>query len=111
MTDERPVIVLVRDLMFSGRIVAEARAQRAAVKIVRDPGKLLDEAGRRLLVDLNQEGAIDAAVAWKARHAAEIIGFVSHVDAETIQKAKDAGVDRILSRGQFVGVVGELLRE
>jgi predicted nucleic acid-binding protein len=110
MADAIPVLVFVRDLMFSGRIVAEARASDIPVKVVRDAARLLDEPGTRLVVDLNQDGAIDAAAQWKARHGGHVIGFVSHVDTETIATARDRGIDQILSRGQFVQVVGELLR-
>jgi hypothetical protein len=105
-----PVLVLVRDLMFSSRITATARAEGAAVKIVRDAAKLRGEAGRRLIVDLNQDGAIDAAVAWKASTGGDVIGFVSHVDADTIARARAAGIDRVMPRSRFVEELAEILR-
>ena len=109
MAQMNPILVLVRDLMFSARISAEAKAQGAAVKIVRDPAKLVDEPGNRLIVDLNQSGAIDAAVAWKDKTGGDVIGFVAHVDGETIQKARSAGVEQVLTRGQFVARLSQLL--
>ena len=109
MSQSDPMLVLVRDLMFSGRISAEAKAQGVAVKIVRDPGKLIDEPGNRLIVDLNQGGALEAAVQWKAENAGEVIGFVAHVDAETIQRARSAGIEQVLTRGQFVAKLSQLL--
>ena len=110
MADQVPVIVFVRDLMFSGRILAEARAQHAAVKVVRDAARLSDEAGARLIVDLNQEGALEAAVAWKARHGGKVIGFASHVDVDTIVRAREQGIDQVLSRGQFSQNLAALLQ-
>ena len=110
MSEPAGVVVFVRDLMFSGRILAEARAQQVSVKIVRDGKELHKENGKRLIVDLNQEGAIEAAVAWKEKQSGEVVGFVSHVDNETIERARASGIDRVLSRGQFVQVVGELLK-
>src|SRR3954469_5321369 len=94
------VVVLVRDLMFAGRIGAEARASGAKVKMLRDP-KLLAEAdaagSSRLVVDLDLSGAHEAAAAWKARTpAGEVIAFVAHTNAEAIRAARDAGFDRIL---------------
>src|SRR5688572_10564817 len=115
MADETPaepaaVLVLVRDLMFSSRISATARALSREVKLLRDPAKLGGEPGRRLIVDLNQDGAIEAASRWR-QGGGEVVGFVSHVDAETIAKARQAGVDRILSRSQFVQAMPDLLRD
>src|SRR5215217_7485001 len=90
------VVALVRDLMFSSRIGATARSLGVALTLLRDPAKLAGIAGRRLIVDLNQPGALEAAVAWKAELGGEVVGFVSHVDAQTIARAKAAGVDRVM---------------
>jgi hypothetical protein len=104
---------LVRDLMFVSRITSTARVQGVAVKVVRDPQQLAGEAApgaARLIVDLNLPGAIPAAAAWKAATSGEVVGFVSHVDAQTIQSAREAGLDRVMPRSQFVQVLPELLR-
>ena len=103
------VVVLVRDLMFSSRIAAAARAANVPVKLLRDPAALAGAEGRLLIVDLNQAGAIDAAVAWKAKSSAMVVGFVSHVDVDTIARAKAAGVDRVIPRSRFVAVLPDLL--
>ena len=89
-SDRPPVLVLVRDLMFSGRIGATARAAGVALKVIRDPSALTGTKGRLLIVDLNQPGALEAAVTWKGESspAADVVGFVSHVDAETITRAR-----------------------
>ena len=109
-TEPYDVLALVRDLMFSSKIIATARAEGTNVKIVRDPAKLADEVGNRLLVDLNQDGAIPAASAWKARTGGAVIGFVSHVDAPSIAKAREAGFDQVLARSRFVETLPELLK-
>jgi hypothetical protein len=109
-----PVVALVRDLMFSGKISSTARAAGVEVRIVRDPAKVNDAAtadGRMLVVDLSQDGAIDAAVAWKQSHAGRpVIGFVSHVDTDTIARAKSAGIDRVMARGGFTAQLESILR-
>jgi hypothetical protein len=109
MAQQPELLILVRDLMFSSRIIAAAKEQAIAYKVVRDPIKLASERGKRLIVDLNQEGAIDAAAAWKQQQGGLTIGFVSHVDTEAISRAKDAGIDRIVSRGQFVQLLSQIL--
>ena len=110
-SDPHPVLVLVSDLILSSRINATARAQGTPVIPLRDPKQLAAHEGKRLIVDLNQPGAIDAAVLWKQRNPeASVIGFVSHVDMETIAKARTEGIDHILPRSRFVAELEQLLR-
>ncbi|MCC6424768.1 MAG: hypothetical protein IT447_14935 [Phycisphaerales bacterium] len=107
--EQAPVLALVRDLLFASKITAEAGAKGVKVKIIRNPAVLANEAGRLLLVDLNLPDAITAAVEWKNQHNGPAIGFVSHTDVDAIQQAKSAGLDKIVSRGQFVQQLPDLL--
>jgi hypothetical protein len=104
------ILVLVRDLLFASKISSAAQAAGCSLKLIRDPAKLPEEPGRMLIVDLNLTGGIDAASEWKARHSGHITGFVGHTDTATIAQAQKAGIDRILTRGQFVSMLPELLR-
>jgi hypothetical protein len=106
----KPIIALVRDLMFASKITATARAHGIAVNIVRDPAKLLSQNGAMLIVDLNQGGALPAAIEWKRQGAGFVVGFVSHVDAATIREARAAGIDRVLPRSEFVRTLADLLQ-
>jgi hypothetical protein len=104
-------LVLVRDLIFATKISSTARALGVPLTLVREPSKLAEAAGgARLIVDLNLEGALEAAVAWKARTGGEVTAFASHVDVETIRAARDAGVDRVMARSEFARVLPEVLR-
>ena len=108
----RPVVVLVRDLMFSSRIAATARAADVPITLLRDPAALADPSPGPglLIVDLNLPGAIDAAIQWKrSSPAREVVGFVSHVDAVTIAHARGSGLDRVLPRSRFVEELPKLL--
>jgi hypothetical protein len=105
-----PVLALVRDLMFSSKITATAKAVGAEVMVIRDPIQLAGHEGRILLVDLNLTGAIDAAAKWRQTSGgATVLGFVSHVDTETIQRARDAGLDQVMARSGFVASLAGLL--
>ena len=106
----QPVLVLVRDLMFASKISATAQAAGVSVEMIRDPEKLAGKQGDRLIVDLNQVGAVEAAAQWKTVSGGHVVGFVSHVDRETIDRAKALGIDEILPRSQFVQRLPELLR-
>jgi hypothetical protein len=103
-----PILLLCRDLMFVSKVTATARALGLAVQVIRDPTQLPQQ-GRRLLVDLNQPGAIEAASAWKAATAGQVVGFVSHVDTQTIDQARAAGLDQVLPRSRFTATLEQIL--
>ena len=109
MGEALPVIVLVRDLMFSSRISAAARASDVPLTMLRDPATLAGTQARRLIVDLNQPGALEAAAEWKRSFYGQVIGFVSHVDADTIARARAAGIEQILPRSRFIEALPDLL--
>jgi hypothetical protein len=105
------VIVLVRDLMFASRIAATARAQGANITMIREPEKLTTTPpALRLIVDLNQDRALPAAIEWKRTTGGEVVGFVSHVDADTIAAARAAVIDHVIPRSRFVQILPDLLR-
>lgn len=109
VSESHPTLVLVRDLLFSSKITAAARAKGVAVKVVRSPAGLAAEGGSRLIVDLNADGHLNAAIDWKTRTGGEVIGFVSHVAGDAIAEARRLGVDRILSNGGFSANVDSIL--
>jgi hypothetical protein len=94
--------------MFISKVTATARAQALPLQVVRDSAKLPHD-GVKLLVDLNLEGAIEAASAWKAATGGRAIGFVSHVDSATIASANAAGLDEVLPRSRFTATLEQIL--
>jgi hypothetical protein len=109
-TPDLPLLVLVRDLLFSSRITVAAKHLGVGMKLVREPGQLAAEAGGRLIVDLNQPGALDAAAEWRRSGEREVVGFVAHVDADTIRRAREAGIDQVLPRSRFVAELESIIR-
>ena len=106
-----PIIVLCRDLLFGSKISAAAQSTGIAVKFVRDPAKLQDEAqSHRMIVDLTQQGFPEAAAEWKSKSNGQVIGFAGHADTQTIALAKELGLDQVLSRGEFAARVADILR-
>jgi hypothetical protein len=105
------VLALVRDLLFASKITACAKATGVEARILRDPATLADVPGSLLLADLNQPGVIAAAQEWKQKYGGRVVGFVSHVDAQTIEAARQAGLDQILARSGFVLALPDLMRE
>jgi hypothetical protein len=108
-SEKPPILVLVRDLLFSSKIAATANAVGAKIQLLRDPQQLANQSGATLIVDLNQPAALDAAAQWKQSTGSRVIGFVSHVDTATIDRARSLGIDEILPRSRFVQVLPDLL--
>jgi lauroyl/myristoyl acyltransferase len=111
MPDEmsKVVLALVSDLMFRSKIAAEAKAQNIQIEFVRDACQLAQKQGSKLIVDLNHQGAIELAAAWKQSTGKPVIAFVSHVDTETIDQARRSGLDQILARSRFTQQLGSIL--
>ena len=100
------MLALVRDLIFQSRITAIARRQGVAVRLLRDPALLDPQTpGRRLLVDLDLEGALPAAIKWLQATARPAAGVVQHVHVERIREARAGGIDPVITRGRFETVL------
>jgi len=103
-------IMLCDDLIFFSRVAGAARAMGLDVRQSRTVPGLLDMARREppggVLLDLHIE-AIDLPNLLAELRAAcptmpRTVGFGSHVDAETLRKAREAGCDLVVPRSQFV---------
>ena len=105
-----PIVVLVRDLLFASKVSSTAKSLAIEVTMLREPAQLATREDRgKLIVDLNQAGALEAAAEWKKRSGGEVIGFTSHIDSDTIARAKALGIDQILARSAFVQQLPQLL--
>jgi hypothetical protein len=108
-----PVLVVVRDLLFRSRI--SAAAERLGVPIrVAPRGVPLAEAARELgegtvLADLGEPGALDQIRGAKAVARVRVIGFLGHLQVDLARAAEAAGVDEVLSRGELVQRMDEVL--
>jgi hypothetical protein len=111
MEDRAPprVLALVADLIFASKIMASGKAAGVEVKIIRDPAQIAGEAGSLLLVDLNQPGTIEAAANWGNATKGSVVGFVSHVDVETVRLARASGIEKVMARSSFVVALPSLI--
>jgi CheY-like chemotaxis protein len=109
-----PILVSVRDLVFRSKINAAAERLGVPVRIA-PRGTPLSEASRDLgegilIADLGEPGVLDEIRSAKAAGHIRVIGFLGHLQAELARAAAEAGVDEVLTRGQFVQRLDELLR-
>lgn len=109
------VVVLIRDLIFETKIKSTAQSLGVGLAVARGLDELTKwlsgDSVRLVIIDLNTAGpaALDAIQAAKEREGVRVLGFVSHVDADLADLAKQAGADQVLPRSRFSANLPELL--
>lgn len=109
------IVAVIDDLIFRSRIHAAAESAGAALTVLpstADAAALRDAAPSLVLVDLGAPAAIDRIRDLRALPGppATIVAFVSHVRADLIVAAREAGADRVLARSAFVAELPALMR-
>jgi CheY-like chemotaxis protein len=103
-------LVLSDDLIFFSRIAAAARDAGLAVQQARSAADLVALARQAapggVIVDLHNPGLDLSALVAELRAACpvmpRVVAYGSHVEAEVLRAARQAGCDRVLPRSQFV---------
>jgi len=108
------VILAVRDLVFRSKILAAAERLGTSIHIA-PRGTPLDQAARdhgpgTLVVDLGEPGVVEQVPAAKEAGATRVVGFLGHLQADLMEAARRAGVDEVLTRGQFVQRLDDIPR-
>jgi PleD family two-component response regulator len=112
------VLAIVDDLMFASKIrsaaaqlgvpVTFAKSSAAALASVRDTAPSL------VILDLNNSrtdplGTVAALKADAETSAIRTVGYVSHVQTELIEAARQAGVDEVMARSVFAARLADIL--
>ena len=103
------IVLLSRDLMLGSRVEGAARQAGGKLVVVADQEAALaavqEESCRYLLIDLQmpqlQLESLIVAVREAAPSEISIVACGPHVHQRLLQKAADAGCDRVMSRGQL----------
>jgi PleD family two-component response regulator len=112
------ILCAVDDLFFSTRIATAAKSVGASVRFERTAEMILPTVRETrpslIIFDLNSARLhpIDVVAAIKADPALQgirTLGYVSHVDSDTIAAARQAGIDQVLARSAFSERIGEIL--
>jgi CheY-like chemotaxis protein len=123
MSEKNPAapigLLLSDDMMFSSRITGTARDLGLSIRSARamDALKTLvqNEQPACVIVDLANPGLVIGELSgWLAETcspAPRIIAYGSHVDTETLKRAREAGCDLVLPRSKFVTELPQKLRE
>lgn len=112
------IVCVIDDLLFSIKISTAAKAIGADVYFERTPGmafaRVKEKQPSLVILDLNSGRLDPLRVIAQLKSDAETsgirtLGFVSHVDTETIAAARQAGADEVLARSAFANRLGEIL--
>ena len=112
------ILVAVDDLLFSSKIRATAKQAGVELAFARTREEILDRARALMpllvIFDLNSGktdpiATIAAIKSDPALASIRTLGFVSHVDADTIGAAREAGTDQVMARSAFAGQLAEIL--
>ena len=114
----RKVVAAVTDLFFIAKIQGAARSAATELALVSTVEELvpLAAAGADLVVldldDVNIDTlkAIQKLRTQPSTASVPLLGFVSHVNVDLAERAKEAGCDRVLPRSRFSAKLVELLR-
>ena len=98
------IVMLSGDLMFASRVrsVAERSGFLFAFGGNLPDGSLDDV--RAVVLDLGTRGGLAATLKSQCDErcpAAKVIAFGPHVQADKIQRAKDSGIELVMTNGQF----------
>ncbi len=112
-------IVVVEDLIFLSRIQQTAKLVNAEIETARLDeltASLSQAPARAIILDLNHRSgrAVEALRTLKSDPSTKnipVIGFVSHVQADVVSAAREAGCDTVMARSAFVQKLPELLQE
>ena len=108
-------VALVTDLIFSTKITGTGRAVGQPVLVARSVDKLREQLaaagpGALVIIDLNANG-VDVLEAIRAarQSGGRVLAYLSHVQAELVAAAREAGADQVLARSAFSDQLPNLL--
>jgi PleD family two-component response regulator len=112
------ILAVLDDLMFTSKIKSAAGRTGVAVTFVRSAEAALAEMRKALpslvILDLNNAridplGLVGAMKQDDALASIPTVGYVSHVQTDLIERARQAGVGEVLARSAFSERVADIL--
>jgi DNA-binding NarL/FixJ family response regulator len=108
--------LLSDDMMFTSRVTGTARDLGFEIKVARSQdgieALIRSQPPAAVIVDLANPGLnlpVLLATLKAANLASTMVAYGSHVDAETLKQARQAGCDAVLPRSQFAERLPDLL--
>jgi CheY-like chemotaxis protein len=112
------ILVVADDLLFRSKISTAAKTLGVVVRAATTPDAAIERArtDRPTLVLIDLDGQRPAPFEVLQRLAADpalrglhTVGFVSHVHADLVRRARDLGISQVMARSAFVAGLADLL--
>jgi CheY-like chemotaxis protein len=112
------ILVVADDLLFRSKISTAAKSLGVTVRAATTPDAALQRAREDqptlVLIDLDGQrpGPFEVLERFRedpALAALPTVGFVSHVHADLVQRARALGIGMVLARSAFVAQLSDLL--
>jgi PleD family two-component response regulator len=113
------ILAVVDDLMFTSKIRATAKPLDVTVVFARSSEAALTAMRKDrpalVIFDLNNPrtdplGTVAEMKKDPTLQSIPTVGFVSHVQTDLIERAREAGVDEVMARSAFTLHLGEILQ-
>jgi PleD family two-component response regulator len=116
--ENKKVLAVLEDLFFTVKINESAKQAGLPVAFLKSEKDVLDQAESMpalIILDLNFAGIepvklIEKLKAGAATKAINLIGYVSHVQADLKQQAQEAGCNMVLARSAFSQNLPQILK-
>ena len=110
------VLVLADDIFFLSKIRETAQRMGVALTIASSCQGFEDEFMRNpslVIVDLNMQADVMGTIAKvrRAKPEMRIIGFVSHVQTDLAERARNAGCSEVMARSKFTQELANILEQ
>lgn len=104
------ILAVVSDLFFSVKLSEAAKRANLALEFVKEGAQVIEKAHHEkpalIIFDLNFDSVEPLSLITRLKVAPEtkginLIGYLSHVQAELKQNAQEAGCDMVMARSAF----------
>jgi CheY-like chemotaxis protein len=112
---KKKVVAVLSDLMFTVKIQDAAKRAGVEAVFVTSQEKAVEQARDNpalIILDLNYAAVSPLELILKLKQAEiPLLGFVSHVETDLIQAARNNGCDRVMARSAFSQNLPAILAE
>ncbi len=113
------VLLLSTDLLFSSRVAQAASAAAVDLRLVTSTDEVLQHVTNQvsphlLILDLSASDCDVQRIVTAVRRSsspARVVAYASHVLGTVLQRARQAGCDQVLTRGQFASRLDALMKD
>ena len=112
------ILVVADDLLFRSKISTAAKALGVIVRAATTPDAALERAREDhptlVLIDLDGQRPAPFEVLQRFSddpllRKLQTVGFVSHVHADLVRRARELGIDQVMARSAFIAALPDIL--